>query len=286
MQVQPHLFCFGLGYVAEQLTYSLLEQGWRISGTSRSADKMDQFRPHGVIVHLFDEDMPLPHPEELHHVTHILHSIPPSKHGDPVFQEHLQDIRMAKDLQWMGYLSTTGVYGDRQGEWVDETATPCAFNERTERRIEAEKNWLATDLPVHIFRLAGIYGPRRNVLRDIEKGKARRIDRPGQYFSRIHVEDIQQILEKSIQQPHPKAIYNCADNMPAEQAEVVAYAARLLKTEPPMLQSMEEANLSEMARSFYQTNRRVKNDKIKNELGVELKYPDYKSGLEALVKTL
>ncbi len=284
--MQPHLFCFGLGYVAEQLAYSLLDKGWRVSGTSRSTEKMDKFRPHGVIVHLFDDDMPLPHPEELRNVTHILHSIPPSEHGDSVFQEHLQDIQMAHDLKWLGYLSTTGVYGDRGGEWVDETATPTAFNDRTQRRIDAEKLWLDTDLPTHIFRLAGIYGQHRNALKDINSGKARRIDMPKQYFSRIHVEDIVQILEASIANPSPKAIYNCADDMPAEQAEVVAYAAQLLNKEPPLLQSIEDANLSEMARSFYQTNRRVKNDRIKDELGITLKYPDYKHGLSALAKML
>lgn len=284
--MQPHLFCFGLGYVAEHLTYALLEKGWRVSGTSRNAEKVDMFRPHGVIVHLFDDEMPLPHPEELKNVTHILHSIPPGVMGDTVFNEHLQDIRMAHDLKWFGYLSTTGVYGDCQGNWVDETAIPTSFNERTQRRIAAEKQWLETDLPMHIFRLAGIYGPHRNSLEDVKLGKARRIDKPGQFFSRIHVEDIVQILEASIASPKQGSIYNCADNQPAEQAEVVTYASRLLHMEPPVLQTIDEANLSEMARSFYQTNRRVKNEKIKRELGVELKYPDYKSGLSALAKSL
>ncbi len=284
--MQPHLFCFGLGYVAEQLAYSLLEKGWRVSGTSRSAEKIDTFRPHGIIVHLFDNDMPLPHPEELTNVTHILHSIPPNENGDSVLQEHLQDIRMAHDLKWIGYLSTTGVYGDRQGAWVDETMLPCAFNERTERRIASEKAWLETNLPVHIFRLAGIYGKNRNTLEDVKLGKARRINQPGQFFSRIHAEDIVQILEASIASPNPNSIYNCADDMPAEQAEVVAYAAALLGQEPPILQTIEEASLSEMAQSFYKTNRRVRNDKIKDDLGISLKYPTYKAGLSALLKTI
>jgi nucleoside-diphosphate-sugar epimerase len=283
---QPHLFCFGLGYVAQHFAMHLLEKGWRVSGTSRTSHKIDEFRSKGVVVHLFDDDIPLEYPEELSRATHVLHSISPNEYGDPVFRQHLQDLQNARHIEWIGYLSTTGVYGDRQGQWVDETVEPAAFNERTQRRIETEKNWLETNLPVHVFRLAGIYGPDRNVLEEVRCNRARRINKPGQYFSRIHVEDIAQILEASITKPNPGSIYNCADDAPEEQAVVTAYAAQLLGMQPPPLQNIEEANLSEMARSFYQTNRRVKNDKIKNELNVSLKYPNYQIGLEALLHTV
>jgi nucleoside-diphosphate-sugar epimerase len=281
-----HLFCFGLGYTATTLAKQLLEKGWRISGTCRTADKCEALRPLGITPYLFDEDLPLQEVWDLRTVTHILHSVPPSAKGDSVLLPHLEDIRKIDDLQWMGYLSTTGVYGDHAGAWVDENTPTNPFNDRSEYRVESEKAWLESGLPVHIFRLSGIYGKGRSALDSIKDGTARRINKPGQVFSRIHVEDIAQILEASIAEPNAGSIYNCADDYPCPQAEVIEYAAKLLGVEPPTLVDFDKADLSPMARSFYSCNRRVSNKKTKEELGVELKYKDYKAGLEEIAGTL
>lgn len=283
MEQERHLFCFGLGYTARVAAEYFLEKGWRVSGTCRTMEKCESFRQHGIVAHLFDNDLPLVHPEELQSVTHILHSIPPSEDGDLVLKYHLDDLKKLPDLKWVGYLSTTGVYGDCQGKWVDETSKPKPTKDRSERRVQAEKAWLKSGLPAHIFRLSGIYGEGRNVIKALQDGVARRIDKKGQVFSRIHVEDIVRILAASMQKPNPGAIYNCADDLPAPQAEVVSYAAELLGVEPPPLVPFDEAPLSEMARSFYKDNRKVRNKRIKKELSVELQYPTYKEGLQALI---
>jgi nucleoside-diphosphate-sugar epimerase len=220
--------------------------------------------------------------------THLLLSVPPDAAGDPVLRHHAADIA-ALDLAWAGYLSTTGVYGDRGGGWVDEEVALSPSGERGRRRVEAEAAWL--DLwrrhgtPVHIFRLAGIYGPGRSALDQVRAGTARRIDKPGQVFSRIHVEDIAAVLEASMARPRPGAIYNLCDDDPAPPAEVILHACRLLGREPPPLVPFAEAEkeMSAMARSFWDDNRRVSNCRIKEELGVRLRYPDYKSGLAAIL---
>ncbi|MCE3232857.1 MAG: NAD(P)-dependent oxidoreductase [Rickettsiaceae bacterium] len=216
-------------------------------------------------------------------MTHVLHSVPPSGKGDIVFNYHFNELQNLPDLKWFGYLSTTGVYGDHDGAWVDENTPTNPFNDRSRWRADAEAAWLNSDLPTHIFRLSGIYGPGSSAIDDVRNGTARRINKPGQVFSRIHVEDIAQILEASIAKPNTGSIYNCADDYPCPQAEVVEYAAKLLGVQPPPLIDFDKADLSPMARSFYSCNRRVSNQKIKGELGLELKYPDYKKGLGAIV---
>ena len=193
----------------------------------------------------------------------------------------------ARGLEWIGYLSTTGVYGDTGGAWVDETATPAPTGARGRRRLAAENAWLAFGerhgLAVHVFRLAGIYGPGRNALATVRRGAAKRIDKPGHVFSRIHVADIAQVLAASIAKPNPGAIYNVCDDEPAPAADVVAHACALLGVAPPPLTPLDEADLSPMARSFYADNRRVSNARIKNELGVALRFPDYRAGLASLL---
>jgi nucleoside-diphosphate-sugar epimerase len=188
-------------------------------------------------------------------------------------------------LAWAGYLGTTGVYGDRGGEWVDEASPVAPTMPRTRRRVAAEGRWLASGLPVHLFRLAGIYGPgpARNPLDAVRSGTARRIVKPGQMFGRIHRDDIVQVLCASIARPNPGAIYNLADDEPAPPQDVVAYACALLGTAPPPEIPYEEADLSPMARSFYADNRRICNARIKEELGVILRYPTYREGLESLL---
>lgn len=282
---QRRLFCFGLGFSALALARSLLTEGWVIAGTTRSAEKAAALREEGIEALAFERDHPLP-PEALAGTTHLLVSIAPDETGDPVLDVHGGDLG-GLDLQWIGYLSTTGVYGNRDGGWVDEDSALRPTAKRSERRAAAEAAWLEAwrrqGLPVHLFRLAGIYGPGRSMLDTVRAGKAKRIDRPGQVFSRIHVDDIAAVLRASMRRPRPGAVYNVCDDDPAPPAEVTAYACRLLGVEPPPLQSLEEAGLSPMGLSFWSDNKRVSNRRLHEELGVTLTYPTYKAGLDALL---
>lgn len=246
------LFCFGFGYVASYFAKSTEWQS--VHGTHRA-------------------DFPLNAElkKALAEATHILHSIPPSANIE-------FDYKI--NPEWFGYLSTTGVYGDTKGEWVDETSPASPNNERSRQRVEAEKKWLASNLPVNVFRLSGIYGPGRSAIDELKEGTAKRIYKEGQFFSRIHVEDICTILKASFGKKGE--IYNCADDLPAPATEVVEFAANLLGIEPPPLIPYEKAELSEMAKSFYSSSRKVKNNKIKEELGIKLAYNTYKEGLSAI----
>jgi len=220
--------------------------------------------------------------------THLLISTPPDREGDYAFEAHADDIlRLMPNIKWVGYLSTTGVYGDRDGAWVDETSEMRPSSIRGTRRVMAEEQWLSllkdAKLPVHIFRLAGIYGPGRSAIDSVRVGIARRIMKAGHAFSRIHVEDLVNVLMASMNNPHPGQIYNLADDEAAPSHEVIAYAARLLGRDPPPLVRFEDANLAPITLSFYSDNKRVSNAKIKKDLGVTLKYPNYRLGLEACV---
>ena len=294
----PRLFVFGLGFSALALAERLAAKGWRIAGTCRSRDKRQALAARGFEVHLFDRGHPLADPRSiLAGTTHLLASVPPdgvlgSGHGapcgDPVLDAHGTDIAaLGHQLAWVGYLSTTGVYGDRHGGWVDETSALTPSGERGRRRLAAETGWLRLwqdhRIPVHLFRLAGIYGPGRSALDAVRSGTAKRVIKPGQIFSRIHVADIATVLEASIARPHPGAAYNLCDDDPAPPAEVIEHACRLLGVEPPPAVPFDEAALSPMARSFYDDNKRVRNDRIKRELGVSLAYPSYRDGLRALL---
>jgi nucleoside-diphosphate-sugar epimerase len=282
-----HLFCFGLGYSALALAERLQAEGWSVAGTCRTAEKQAALAARGMAAHRFEREHPLADAAAaLAGTTHLLVSVPPDAAGDPVLDAHGADIAALKTLAWAGYLSTTGVYGDRGGGWVDE-ATPLApSGERNRRRAAAEAGWLALQarrgVPVHVFRLAGIYGPGRNPLLALREGRARRIVKPGQVFGRIHVEDVAQVLLASMARPNPGAIYNVTDDESADPAVVIEHAAALLGVSPPPPEPFESAALTPMARSFYEDCKRVRNDRIKRELGIALRYPTYREGLAAL----
>jgi len=220
-------------------------------------------------------------------VTHLLISIPPDAEGCPVLGTHGADIAALKNLRWVGYLSSTNVYGDRAGGWVDEATPPQPEGARGRNRLAAEEAWRALrrahGVPVHIFRLAGIYGPERNALTAVKAGTARRIVKPGQVFSRVHVADLVAVLRASMARPDPGAIYNVCDDTPTPPDEVIAHAAALLGVPPPPAEDFATAALSPMARSFYDDNKRVSNRRIKDELGIVLRYPSYREGLAALL---
>ena len=281
-----HLFCFGLGYSALVLAHRLAAPGWLVTGTCRSTEKAAALGEAGFSAVRFDRNHPV-NATALKGVTHLLVSVAPDAIGDPVLALHGSDIAAMSGLSWLGYLSTTGVYGDRGGGWVDETAQLLPTGERGRRRVAAEEGWLDLwrdrGVPVHIFRLAGIYGPGRSALDALRAGAARRIDKPGQVFSRIHVEDLASVLLASIKRPRPGAVYNVCDDDPAPPEMVVAYAADLLGMPPPPLVPLEAAGLSPIARSFYDDNKRVANRLIKAELGVSLRYPDFRAGLAAIL---
>ena len=282
------LFCFGFGYSAQALVDRMNRADWVIRGTCRSPEKAAVLADNGIQPFIFDRDTLLADPQAAFDgVTHLLTSVPPDADGDPVLDNHAVDIAAIDTLDWVGYLSTTGVYGDRDGGWVDETSSREPTGDRGQRRVDAEDNWLklweAMGVPVHLFRLAGIYGPGRNALETVKSGKARRVDKPGQVFSRIHVDDIAAILEASIAKPDPGTAYNCCDDNPAPPSEVIEYACTLLGVDPPPAVPFDEADLSPMARSFYRDNKRVSNDRIKKSLGVELAWPDYRTALKAMM---
>ncbi|MFQ5346892.1 MAG: SDR family oxidoreductase [Rhodothalassiaceae bacterium] len=283
------LFCFGFGYSARALAAQLPAHDRELAGTSR--EPAARAMPDGVAHFAFDGRTPLGTQgrQLLRRASHILLSIPPTADGDPVRALHTEDIVAAQGCRWIGYLSSTGVYGDHQGAWVDEATPARPRTARARRRLAAERAWQALaerhGLPLHIFRLAGIYGPGRNAYTALKSGRAHRIVSPGHVSSRIHVADLAAVLLASMAQPRPGAVYNVCDDRPAPPADVVAYAAARMGVAPPPLMTPKEAGLSAFARSFYGESRRVSNRRIHDELGVRLRYPDYCAGLDALWET-
>ncbi len=280
--MQRALFCFGLGYSAGFLARDLAEQGWAIAGTSRDGASAP------FALQRFERAHPLADiRQRLAATTHLLISIPPDAAGCPVFDVHGTEIAALRQLRWIGYLSSTNVYGDQAGGWVDEAAPTSPSGERGRRRVAAEAAWrelgARNGIPVQIFRLAGIYGPGRSALDALRAGTARRIVKPGQVFSRVHVADLAAVLEASMAKPRSGAIYNVCDDTPSPPDEVIAYAAALLGVAPPPREDFATAPLSPMARSFYDDSKRVANRRIKGELGVKLRYPSYREGLTALL---
>ena len=277
------LLSFGHGYSARALSRLLVPKGWRVIGTTRSADKAKVLATEGVEPLIWPGAALGP---ALNAATHLLISAAPDALGDPVLRLVRDDIAMlAAQLSWVGYLSTTGVYGDHAGDWVDEQSPLSPATLRGQARVRAEADWGSLGLPLHIFRLAGIYGPGRGPFEKVRQGTARRIIKPGQVFSRIHVDDIAQVLAASIAQPNPGAAYNLCDDDPAPPEDVIAYAAQLLGLPVPEAEDFASAGLTPMARSFYAESKKVRNDRIKAELGVKLIYPDYRSGLQALLES-
>jgi nucleoside-diphosphate-sugar epimerase len=279
------LLIFGMGYTAR----ALLDQwptDWPCETvvTTRNAEKAQALSREGLTARVFlGDDLS----GEVATATHVLITAGPSDGRDPVLAELRDSFAAAENLQWVGYLSTTGVYGDHAGGWVDEDTPLTPSTARGRARVAAEAEWQALHrehgLPLHVFRLAGIYGPGRGPFAKVRAGTARRIVKPGQVFSRCHVEDIAQVLIASIRRPDPGRAYNICDDDPAPPQDVIAYAAELLNLPLPPEIPFDEADLSPMARSFYAESKRVRNDRIKEELGVTLRYPDYRSGLVQLL---
>ncbi len=273
------LLSLGHGYSAASLAARLLPLGWRVLGTTRKPERAELLRAQGVTPLIVDTD---DIGAAVHQATHLLSSAGPSAEGDPFLPLLAPAIEAAPNLSWIGYLSTTGVYGDRGGDWVDEDSETNPESARGQWRLAAEQDWRA--LGGHIFRLAGIYGPGRGPFSKVKSGKAQRIIKKDQVFSRIHVEDIVQVLCASIAADTYGGVYNVCDNYPAPPQDVIGYAAELLGLPIPPAIAFEDANLSPMGKSFYAENKRVANERIKSELGISLKYPDYKAGLNALVR--
>lgn len=280
------LLSFGHGYSAQALGRQLIPRGWQITGTSRDPENLPAISAQGATaIHWPGGDIS----GALASATHLLISAAPNAEGDPVLNALRDQITaIAPQLKWVGYLSTIGVYGNHDGAWVNEDTPLTPATKRGKLRVKAEAEWQAlaadTGLPLHIFRLAGIYGPGRGPFAKVRKGTARRIVKPNQLFSRIHVEDIATVLAASITQPNPGCIYNVCDDNPAPPQDVIAYAAELLGLPMPPTEDFATAQMTDMARSFYAESKSVSNARIKSELGVALKYPTYQAGLQALLK--
>ena len=278
------LFCFGYGYSAEALARRLSSRDVAVVGTRTSSSEEPE---PGVALAAYRGDAPSAEVRELlSGSTHILVSVPPDLEGDAVLRHFAEDIAALPGLAWIGYLSTVGVYGDHKGAWVDENSATLPIHERSLRRLEAERAWLAfgavTGRRVEIFRLSGIYGPGRSVIDNLKAGTARRIAKPGQVFNRIHVDDIAVVLAAAIDKATGHAVYNVSDDEPAPPEEVVAYAAELLGLPVPPAIAWEQAGLGGMAASFWAESKRVRNQRIRRDLGVGLIYPTYREGLRAL----
>ncbi|WP_421725201.1 SDR family oxidoreductase [Bauldia sp.] len=280
------LFVFGLGYSATTFAKAIVDKAESIGGTVRTPEKAARLRAAGIDALVFDGTEPGPGvTEAVGQATHLVISIAPGEAGDPVLAHYADAIAAAPKLEWIGYLSTVGIYGGHDGEWVDEDTPPRPRPGRSANRLAAEQAW--TDLadakgcPLGVFRIAGIYGPGRNAFVNLAAGKARRVVKPGQVFNRIHVADIAGTLVAAASAQAP-GIYNLADDEPAPPQDVVAFAADLMGVAPPPEVPFAEADLTPMARSFYGDNKRVANRRIKEDLGVRLAYPTYRDGLTAL----
>lgn len=255
-----HLFIFGLGYSAKRIHAAMEVRGWRVTATGSAGELA--FEDEAAVRAVLGA------------TSHVLSSVPPGNH-DPVLARYGD----ALNHSWLGYLSSTGVYGDTDGAWIDESA-PIGLGRRS-ARAEADAAWL--ERSARVFRLPGIYGPGRNALERVAEGKAHRIDSPGQVFSRVHVDDIAAGVVAGLEAP--AGAYNLADDLPASQNEVIEHACRLLGLEPPPLQSLEEARLSPEAQAFYSENRRVANGKARRVLGWRPRYPDFRAGLSACLQS-
>ena len=261
------LLIFGLGYTAKRIKAAVEERGWSVDATG--SDGNIDFDDRDAVLSALDK------------ASHVISSVPPDRSSslDPVLSTYGRDFSRA----WYGYLSSTGVYGDQQGAWVDETTPTIAETGEGRRNARADADALWVKLGARVFRLPGIYGPGRSALDRVREGKARRIDLPGQVFSRIHVDDIVSGVVAALTSDAPEGAYNLGDDLPASGNAVTEYACQLLGIEPPPLETLEEANLSEMARGFYAENRRVANGKAKRLLGWEPRYPTYVEGLSSLL---
>ncbi|WP_043364779.1 SDR family oxidoreductase [Belnapia sp. F-4-1] len=273
----PHLLIAGLGYTGKAVAREASRLGFRVTGTSRTASGP------GVISFATAG-------EALAQATHLLVTAAPGEGGDPVLATHTDALAAAPALRWIGYLSTTGIYGDRAGAWVDEATPPAPGQDRSRRRLDAEDAWRAasTGRALDIFRVGGIYGPGRSAIEEMRAGTARRTLKPGHAFSRIHRDDIAQAVAAALRQSPPPGvrILHLVDDEPAESALVTEEAARLLGLSPPPAVPYEEAarTMSPMGRSFWAENRRVANAATKAALGITWRYPTYRKGLAAILR--
>ena len=285
---KPHLFVFGPGYSATGVMDRALEAGWTVSATWRRPEARDALEKQGITpVRMEDGHF---NPSSLAPVSHILTTIAPERTGagdDPVLRIAGDWLKSLTGPGWIGYLSSTNVYGDHAGAWVDETSTLKPHLDRGKRRLKAEHAWrgLADSLAarLHVFRLAGIYGPGRNAVKSLMAGTARRIIKENQVFSRIHVSDIEQALWAGMTSTAGHDIFNMADDKPLPPQTVIEMAAEALGMVPPPAIPFEQADLSPMARSFYTESKRVKNIRVKDVLGIRLRYPTFESALDELV---
>lgn len=285
------VFFFGMGYsslASARGMHELVDRDVQIAGTTRTPDKAEQLADTAYRIHVFDGEKPgATLGEDLAKATHVVCSIPPDDHGDPALNFHRAELDASKSLEWLGYFSTVGVYGDFGGAWIDETAETRPVNRRSRQRVEVEEQWRAyaeaRGVPLLVLRLAGIYGPGRSAFDKLRDGTARRIVKPGQVFNRIHVEDIGRVTALAAR-AKLDGVFNLADDEPAPPQDLVTHAARLMGVEPPADTPFETAQMTEMARSFYSDNKRVSNRAIKQALGIELLHPTYRQGLEAIYR--
>jgi nucleoside-diphosphate-sugar epimerase len=283
------IFFFGMGYsslATARAIHRNVDPDIPISGTSRTIDTAELLADTDYRIHVFDGLSPgTTLSEDLSRATHVVLSIPPDEQGDPAFNLHRETIAAAPNLEWLGYFSTVGVYGDFGGAWVDESAPTRPVNPRSEIRVEVENLWRefaeTRGVPLLILRLAGIYGPGRSAFDKLRDGTARRIVKPGQVFNRIHVDDIGRVTQLAARQ-RLGGTFNLGDDEPAPPQDLVTYAAKLMGVPPPPDIPFAEADLTPMARSFYSDNKRVSNKAIKSALGIELLYPTYRDGLDAI----
>lgn len=271
------LYVVGLGFSGLEIAKRAKAAGWEVAGSVTSEEKAARLRADGI-----DAEVLSTGSERLRRASHLVSTVAPGASGDPV----LSQVRHAP-VEWFGYLSTTGVYGDRGGGWVDENDAPIPGQARSKYRLAAEQEWQVlgrkAGVPVAIFRLPAIYGPGRSALDQVLEGRAQCVDKPGQVFSRVHVHDIASAVLAAMDGTRG-GIFNVCDDEPCAQYEVIALALQLLGKPAPRLVAWDEAapKMSEMARSFYAENRRVRNERMKRELGVVLRYPSYREGLIAI----
>ena len=278
-----HLLVFGMGYTGGAIAARAAGQGWQVTATSRTPDRLRP--PGGVALVPFADAGPA-----VLAATHLLQTAAPTEDGDPALARYAAQVSASPALRWAGYLSTTGVYGDRGGGWVDEDTPPRPGNPRGARRVAAEDAWRAAcaRVPVDIFRVAGIYGPGRSAFDDLRAGTARRVTKPGHLFGRIHRDDIAAAVLAGMSQDRPPGarILNLADDEPAASADVTAEAARLLGVDPPPAIPFAEAlpGMSAMGASFWAENRRVRSARTQDALGLRWAYPTYREGLRAILE--
>jgi nucleoside-diphosphate-sugar epimerase len=282
------LFVFGFGYSAQAFVARQRASLEAVIATVTGAAKAEALAKDGLKIHVFDGSSADPAiAADVAACDAILVSVPPDAGGDPVLYAFGDAIATAPQPRWIGYLSTVGVYGDHGGAWVDEQSETRPINDRSRHRLDAERAWLRlgerAGKVVHIFRLAGIYGPGSNALLNVRAGRARRIVKPGQIFNRIHADDIAAVLAATLRRTGASEIWNVADDEPSPPEDVIVYAAQLLGVPPPPEIRFDNANLTGLALSFWQESKRVCNRRIHDELKLSLAYPSYREGLRALM---